>query len=335
MLIGTKAHGVADYATSALLLAAPSVLRFQNRRSALLLRAAGGGVLATSLLTDYELGVARKLPMPAHLALDAATGALLAGSPWLLGLRGKHAREWLPGLIVGVGEIAAAALTERRPGDRGGSAPDPATLDQQPPSMPTGTTGERMAETEPAGGLRPQIAPSPLETPGPSVNAPELPESETERRERADALTEDVDETLAPVHPVQMEDLAQASPEVLAIVADTDSEGPQTADPIERLIQQQEDAARAEAAEIGGPRPGGGSTGDPAMEPVYEAGGGDAEGWEQAEADLIENATHGDGGGNPLRDAIAPELEADRSGAVYGEGDRLPSSEVDDPDGER
>jgi hypothetical protein len=71
---------------------------------------------------------------------------------------------------------------------------------------------------------------------------------------------------------------------------------------------------------------------DPAMAPVYEAGGGEQEGWEAAEAALIENATHAGGGGDPLRDAFTPEAEADTSGAVYGEADHLPSTEiVEDP----
>ena len=64
------------------------------------------------------------------------------------------------------------------------------------------------------------------------------------------------------------------------------------------------------------------------MAPVYEAGGGEQDGWEQVEHDLVENATHGDGGGDPLRDAFTPELESDRSTAVYGESDRTPSTEV-------
>jgi hypothetical protein len=33
---------------------------------------------------------------------------------------------------------------------------------------------------------------------------------------------------------------------------------------------------------------------DPAMVPVLEAGGGESEGFEMAEAQLIENASHGD-----------------------------------------
>ena len=60
---------------------------------------------------------------------------------------------------------------------------------------------------------------------------------------------------------------------------------------------------------------------DPALEAVYEAGGGEQDGWEQAERDLVENASHGGGHGNPLRDALAPEAESDRSDAEYGEAD--------------
>src|SRR3954470_15409525 len=36
---------------------------------------------------------------------------------------------------------------------------------------------------------------------------------------------------------------------------------------------------------------------DPAMQPVYEAGGGESEGFELAEEELIENATHENEGG--------------------------------------
>jgi hypothetical protein len=60
---------------------------------------------------------------------------------------------------------------------------------------------------------------------------------------------------------------------------------------------------------------------DPAMEPVEEAGGGVAEGFEQAEEDLIENASHGDGTGNPEADAIDEDAEVERSTAEYGEAD--------------
>lgn len=77
---------------------------------------------------------------------------------------------------------------------------------------------------------------------------------------------------------------------------------------------------------------------DPAFEAVDEAGGGVAEGFEQAEEDLIENASHGDGMGDPLTDAIDNEnVEAERSTAAYGEPDEVDATEVtsdpEDPDG--
>jgi hypothetical protein len=87
------------------------------------------------------------------------------------------------------------------------------------------------------------------------------------------------------------------------------------------LVEEQEDAAAAEAASIGG---SGTDSDDPAMQPVEEGGGGVEEGFEQAERDLVENASHGDGRGNPEVDAIDNEsIESQRSTAEYGEPDEL------------
>lgn len=90
---------------------------------------------------------------------------------------------------------------------------------------------------------------------------------------------------------------------------------------------REERAAAAEAAALGGaldPDLGLAGTGerpDEAMRPVYEAGGGDAEGFEIAERDLERNATHDDGEGVPELDAFTPERESDRSPAEYAEAD--------------
>ncbi len=103
------------------------------------------------------------------------------------------------------------------------------------------------------------------------------------------------------------------------------------------LATREERAAAEEAAAIGGRGPGTGGLnpdddGDEAMRPVYEAGGGEQEGFELAERDLIRNASHDDGKGYPERDAFKPERESDRSTAEYGEADELYSHDVDDPD---
>lgn len=92
---------------------------------------------------------------------------------------------------------------------------------------------------------------------------------------------------------------------------------------------RQEWEAAAEARAIGGRRAdvGGVDSGEPideALRPVYEAGGGDAEGFELAERDLVRNASHDDGEGFPERDAFTPEHEADLSPAEYGEADEKP-----------
>jgi hypothetical protein len=103
------------------------------------------------------------------------------------------------------------------------------------------------------------------------------------------------------------------------------------------LVREEEQAAASAAGRIGGTA-GDENDFDPAMRPVYEAGGGVAEGFEQAEADLVENAQHGDGHGDPAADAFRPEAESDLSGATYGEGDEEKVTEVvrdpDDPRGE-
>jgi hypothetical protein len=96
-------------------------------------------------------------------------------------------------------------------------------------------------------------------------------------------------------------------------------------DPLEDLIAEQEAAARSEAGRIGGPHSNNVDF-DPAdhrpeMEAVYEAGGGYAEGYEIAEVDLRENASHGDGHADPSGDAFGAEAESDRSTVEYAEVD--------------
>jgi len=68
------------------------------------------------------------------------------------------------------------------------------------------------------------------------------------------------------------------------------------------------------------------------MRPVREAGGGEAEGFEEAERELIEHASHGDPAPDPSQ--LAGENEEPESGeAVYGEADHERSSEVEDEEG--
>ena len=97
------------------------------------------------------------------------------------------------------------------------------------------------------------------------------------------------------------------------------------------LVSEEEDAAAAEAASIGGRRPNYDVDDDhrgEAWRPLEEAGEGEAEGFELAERDLIEEATHGDERRDPEVDAFEPEVEADEATAVYGEPDEVDTTEV-------
>jgi hypothetical protein len=103
--------------------------------------------------------------------------------------------------------------------------------------------------------------------------------------------------------------------------------------------RRQEDEAAAEAARIGaepGRVPGRdddlippGESDDPARRAVEEAGGGEAEGFEQAEAELIERAENPHGP-SPMADQERVS-EDSRAESEYGESDSVRTSE-DDPD---
>ena len=87
------------------------------------------------------------------------------------------------------------------------------------------------------------------------------------------------------------------------------------------LVDEQEELAAREAAAIGGVA---GDEGlDPAQRPVIEAGGGQAEGFELAEHDLIRHASHGDDRPDMiiLHDAGRPEVESDLQTGEFGEAD--------------
>src|SRR5688500_5249271 len=112
--ISTRTHGVIDYLMGALLIVAPYLLGFADGTAAQWVpQIVGAALIGAALLTDYELGVVRMIPMPVHLGLDVAAGVLLAASPWLFGFAG---RVWVPHLIFGLAEIGAGLTTRTAPG---------------------------------------------------------------------------------------------------------------------------------------------------------------------------------------------------------------------------
>lgn len=112
-VISTRAHGIIDYIVGILLIAAPWLFDFARGGAETWIPVIlGAGTILYSLLTDYELGAARKIPMKTHLWLDVVAGAFLAVSPWLFGFADY---VYLPHLIVGIAEIGVALMTQTVP----------------------------------------------------------------------------------------------------------------------------------------------------------------------------------------------------------------------------
>ena len=117
-LFTTRTHGLMDYLMAGTLLALPRAMGW-GRDTTRLLTAAGLGTLAYSLLTRYEFGLFKLLPMRAHLALDIVGGATLMAAPMFLEDESPDAAAAVSAL--GMFEIAAALTTEPWPDyDAGG-----------------------------------------------------------------------------------------------------------------------------------------------------------------------------------------------------------------------
>jgi len=112
-VIPTRIHGMIDYATGVLLLAAPFLFGFADGSAAQWIpMILGVATIGASLMTRYELGVYGLIPMPMHLMLDAGTAILLIASPWLFGFAD---RIYWPHVMVGVFELIIGALSRTQP----------------------------------------------------------------------------------------------------------------------------------------------------------------------------------------------------------------------------
>ncbi|HSI83305.1 MAG: hypothetical protein ACAI35_08245 [Candidatus Methylacidiphilales bacterium] len=112
-IIPTAIHGVMDYLMGALLIAAPWIFGFNPHAiEGMVPIYLGIGAIAYSLMTNYEAGAVKVIPMKVHLLLDIVSGVLLAASPWLFGFAGV---VYLPHLIFGLLEIGAGLMTDSVP----------------------------------------------------------------------------------------------------------------------------------------------------------------------------------------------------------------------------
>lgn len=115
-LIPTQVHGVLDYAMGVLLIISPWLFGFSDSDAATWIAIiVGAAIIVASLVTDYELSLAKIIPMRAHLGLDILSGAFLAVSPWLFGFADEN---WWFFMAAGIAEVGAGLFTDPEPEPR-------------------------------------------------------------------------------------------------------------------------------------------------------------------------------------------------------------------------
>ena len=109
--ISTKTHGVIDYTWAATAAGVPETMRGAGATAGLLRGAATAATLS-SMLTNYEAGVLRLMPMKGHLALDFLLCSALIASPLFLP---RSERRWaaIP-VSLGVMGLLTGLMTRTR-----------------------------------------------------------------------------------------------------------------------------------------------------------------------------------------------------------------------------
>ena len=140
--ISTKAHGIIDYMTAGLLVTLPRALGW-SRQVTHLLDAAACTTVAYSVLTRYELGVVKALPMKVHLAIDAVQGGAMIGAAAFLEDEDPEVRATLA--AIGTFELGVTLMTRTETDAELARRRQLATGE---PSMPQAPTLETAAQQE-------------------------------------------------------------------------------------------------------------------------------------------------------------------------------------------
>ena len=115
--IPTKVHGVLDYLVGIALIAAPWLFGFASMGGPAVVIPVilGVGLIVYSLLTRYEWGPIKLIPMPVHLVFDVVASLFLALSPWLFGFISASPNAWVPHVVVGITVIVVVIFSEPQP----------------------------------------------------------------------------------------------------------------------------------------------------------------------------------------------------------------------------
>lgn len=111
-IIDTKVHGYVDYGMGFVLLLIPSLLHLKSDRlESMIFYILGILMLFYSILTDYQFGIYKVLPMKLHLYVDILSGVFLAASLWIFGF---YHSVFMVHVILGLIVIGSALITKSK-----------------------------------------------------------------------------------------------------------------------------------------------------------------------------------------------------------------------------
>lgn len=108
----TRFHGLLDFIIAILLILLPNLLSFPEGAPTTISTAVGVAIIVVGLMTKYEWGIVKVVPMNVHLAIDILLGFFLIISPWAFDF--VQIISW-PFAVFGSVEIIIAILTLGRP----------------------------------------------------------------------------------------------------------------------------------------------------------------------------------------------------------------------------
>lgn len=110
ILFDRRTHGFFDYITSVILITSPWLVGFyyegMESWSPILI---GLSSIFLGVLTDFELGLLRIIPMKYHLGIDVLFGIILIISPWIFNFSNF---VYLPHVFLGLLLIILALITD-------------------------------------------------------------------------------------------------------------------------------------------------------------------------------------------------------------------------------
>jgi hypothetical protein len=112
-VITLKIHGILDYVTVVAFLSIPSLFALSGTPAYLSYILASVHLLMT-LLTDFQFGILKIIPMRLHKLVEAIVGPALIALPWILGFSGDVTARYV---FIGAGVVILAVGTMTDYGD--------------------------------------------------------------------------------------------------------------------------------------------------------------------------------------------------------------------------